>query len=71
MVSENEDFIFDLTCLKKNNICGVSRCRSRSLDANPNGKLPHFLLHVFLQFVGCVGTQTLKSIMFNDEKSKM
>jgi hypothetical protein len=53
-----------LTYFKSSNICGVFRCRSKSLDTNLNGRLPHFLLQVFLWFVRCVGAQTLKGKTF-------
>jgi len=66
MISKNEDFIVILIFLKKINICGVSRCISQSLDANPNGILPHFLLQVFL-----LDVQVPRAKCLNDEKSKM
>jgi hypothetical protein len=57
-----------LIFLKKTNIGGVFGCKSRILDANLNEKLHHFLLQVFLWFVKCAGTQTLKEKKcLNDE----
>jgi hypothetical protein len=52
-----------LTCLKKTNICGVYRCRKKSLNVNLNGRSPHFLLQLFLLFVGCANAQPLGGTM--------
>jgi hypothetical protein len=48
MISKMKISLLILICLKNINICGVYRCKSKSLDANPNGIYIFFVASVFV-----------------------